>query len=1145
MSLLSRIIRRDTVRLRSTSLIALTCAAVFASLLPMGAPPTRADSHIFTYTPTKDATITRDDYSDSRWQIRGDKDSVNSNDNSSELKVRFSDIAGIQNRALLQFDLSNLSKDKPVHRAELELQWKTGSALGLPMIWQDPPKMYAYALTRSNWGEGQVTWNRYRDSDRWTKQGGDFDQELVSSRVWLDTACYTHSECTARFDVKTLVEHALTRNNSNLDIIIMMDEKKDMGDFVFHSSESSSAKVPQLTIALKTIESNCNVDVIFAVDDSGSMDDNGSHHTLRRLTQDLQRYFHKSEVPVDERGALFTFSYSPDQHSNRDHAHRSVHYGEGDSLISAFDRARRLWFRADHSKIELGLVAASDYAREKQSNGRRQFIFIAGDEQTTWRNGVPRSIQQRIERDRELGIMYYTFALRAEISPEPYKEIARLSGGKFYQGADFRGIIERHLSEDSCAVDAGQISGQKFYDRDADGTLDATEEGLAGFTVELYDESGATVGSVKTDNDGAFVFTGLQSGKKYRIAEVLSDEQKQALWQQTTPEDSLTTPAESSQRLIGNTKATTLQFCVYEAGSRSAISGARVYPDNTHDIIDETRSGDSRFAVTGNDGCSNPEYLDYAVLDARKFEGQSNYTYLATHDGYASRQASWSYSQQAGQRIDIYLVPTRVTLQFCTREKETQQPVAGARVTTVPQDIVFTNPDGAALRTGTDGCTNPRFIDYDRLGQLGDARHTARAQAANYAATEVSWQFENTPGQIVYLDLERAAVVSSVTKSPISLSLNESKAKVTISFKILGPDGAMLSDVAIGEKLADHHFVSLDRSSSNTANAQLVKVTSAGRENVSNRITVHDAHNVTVAVADSLAVTKPGEYYELAFDVSYSGPADGQVRPIDKEVAGDCVASANIQWANGCVAIDPGAIQKQTGESAKLIIDTDIWLGDISVPSNYSIGEKSLVLSGQDAGSGDLRVNQYNKPLTGQLAWNSLKSTLERRVERAESTGTAVAKTCDSLVDLDFTTHSTWYITGCDSVTLTDHGFRGTGTLIFQDVPQVTLRGSLRAQNAGSGDTLGIITSGTVTIADTAELTDVVVYSDDVIKLAEQIGDAPTRSLTHAAKFIANKIELPDSVRTSIRLQRSSQLGKNAPPLFQQFYVPLGGQDVP
>ncbi len=89
----------------------------------------------------------------------------------------------------------------------------------------------------------------------------------------------------------------------------------------------------------------------------------------------------------------------------------------------------------------------------------------------------------------------------------------------------------------------------KFNDLDADGTRDAGEPGLPGWTINLYQDTG-TIGSYDgepvfasavTDANGDYSFQSLLAGN-YIVCEVL-----QATWEQSAP-----TSAPAGETLVTN-----------------------------------------------------------------------------------------------------------------------------------------------------------------------------------------------------------------------------------------------------------------------------------------------------------------------------------------------------------------------------------------------------------------------------------------------------------------------------------------------------------------------------------------------------------------------------------------------------------------
>ncbi|VVB87773.1 SdrD B-like domain protein [uncultured archaeon] len=74
----------------------------------------------------------------------------------------------------------------------------------------------------------------------------------------------------------------------------------------------------------------------------------------------------------------------------------------------------------------------------------------------------------------------------------------------------------------------GSIAGTKYNDLNGDGTREATEPGLASWTIKLTDSTGATT-TTTTASDGSYNFTNLSDGT-YTVSEV-----QQSGWIQTQP----------------------------------------------------------------------------------------------------------------------------------------------------------------------------------------------------------------------------------------------------------------------------------------------------------------------------------------------------------------------------------------------------------------------------------------------------------------------------------------------------------------------------------------------------------------------------------------------------------------------------------
>jgi uncharacterized repeat protein (TIGR01451 family) len=107
--------------------------------------------------------------------------------------------------------------------------------------------------------------------------------------------------------------------------------------------------------------------------------------------------------------------------------------------------------------------------------------------------------------------------------PDPLVNTATASGH------DILGLTV--TATDSWSVDLiAMICGYKFYDANANGVWDAGEPPVAGFKIELYDQSGSLLATTFTAADGSYCFDGLDAGT-YTVQEVLP----LGSWMPTTP----------------------------------------------------------------------------------------------------------------------------------------------------------------------------------------------------------------------------------------------------------------------------------------------------------------------------------------------------------------------------------------------------------------------------------------------------------------------------------------------------------------------------------------------------------------------------------------------------------------------------------
>lgn len=69
----------------------------------------------------------------------------------------------------------------------------------------------------------------------------------------------------------------------------------------------------------------------------------------------------------------------------------------------------------------------------------------------------------------------------------------------------------------------GSISGRAFFDLDADGTGDPDDDGVPGVDVEPIVDGVTLAGTTVTGADGAYLFSGLEPDRFYRVIFILPD----------------------------------------------------------------------------------------------------------------------------------------------------------------------------------------------------------------------------------------------------------------------------------------------------------------------------------------------------------------------------------------------------------------------------------------------------------------------------------------------------------------------------------------------------------------------------------------------------------------------------------------------
>lgn len=509
-------------------------------------------------------------------------------------------------RILLDFDVSSIPEDSSVTSAILKLTLV--SPIGAVIGDGDLTQIFAYRQEKQGWDQAQSDWFSL-NGDRCNTPGGSACWETPGSDIIYSPGVperqggtYNVAKvknvrgcnlgiCSLEFDASDFIEDARMYRNNRVSLAIR-SEHNDPLSARFYSREHVEIDyrpVLKLQYDGELVSPSCPVDITFVVDNSGSMDDKGADLNLKRLTDNLEGYFR--EDFASSTASLYWFA------RNREGV-KIIDRGDDDSLRVSLARMFPAPFGGvneeyNGSDFRHALRVATERAIANSNNGRAQFIFFAGDEQTDYpRIRPPAAYWDLIAEAGRKGIIFYTFDLRPGAKNsirDPYKYIANRSGGSAFRGAHFndRDALKMALRDNSC-----KITGHKFNDSNDNGQRDVGEIGLGGWKMRLHSVEDASLSLDVTtwsdsDRPGYFEFTNLNKNLHYWVEEIFDENQLAENWRQTTPPESKETAATLAERPIrdiGNIRGT---VCATECNpplpvvtteksvSRSVITGTQ------------------------------------------------------------------------------------------------------------------------------------------------------------------------------------------------------------------------------------------------------------------------------------------------------------------------------------------------------------------------------------------------------------------------------------------------------------------------------------------------------------------------------------------------------------------------------------------
>lgn len=162
--------------------------------------------------------------------------------------------------------------------------------------------------------------------------------------------------------------------------------------------------------------------------------------------------------------------------------------------------------------------------------GATQYVGgVASTETANRREAEKRALAAAIEVHNKYKLAFYTIGFGDSINDQLLINIATSSGGKFYFAPNGSTLtqIYKNIAQ---IIGKGAVNGVVFNDTNTNGQLDADEDLLQGWVVNLVNPTTrAIVGTDTTDSNGNYGISGVCDGS-YRVQEVVK-----LAWKQTSP----------------------------------------------------------------------------------------------------------------------------------------------------------------------------------------------------------------------------------------------------------------------------------------------------------------------------------------------------------------------------------------------------------------------------------------------------------------------------------------------------------------------------------------------------------------------------------------------------------------------------------
>ena len=212
--------------------------------------------------------------------------------------------------------------------------------------------------------------------------------------------------------------------------------------------------------------------------------------------------------------------------------------------------------------IECGIVFANNEIAANSRNGLKKVVVLMTDgvpnqllatSKATQAEYEQAAMQAALNGHNSKGTVFYIIGLGTDVNTSYLTNMAQQTGGKYYAAPTANDLDEiyREIEE---TLGKAAISGTVYNDLNNNKVKDTTENGLAGWTVNLKKSDDSSLGSAQTNTAGAYLLEGVCDGG-YKVELTL-----QSGWEITSP----TNPSYHSVAVQNGLPVENINFGVFQ-----------------------------------------------------------------------------------------------------------------------------------------------------------------------------------------------------------------------------------------------------------------------------------------------------------------------------------------------------------------------------------------------------------------------------------------------------------------------------------------------------------------------------------------------------------------------------------------------------